>query len=55
VASTTVTPSTTVSNAARVISFKKAPEQWSVSKLPLLEGETILAIWWVIFIQWLRD
>ena len=28
-------PSTTVSSAGRVISFKKVPEQWSFSKVPL--------------------
>jgi hypothetical protein len=37
VTSTTIIPSMTVSNAHRLISFKKAPEQWSVSKLPPLE------------------
>jgi hypothetical protein len=51
VASTTVIPSTTVSNTARVISLKKAPEQWSVSKLPLLEGQTTFIMYCFIFMN----
>jgi len=38
VARTTATPSTTASNAAR----PKAPAQWSVSQLPLLEDSLTL-------------
>jgi hypothetical protein len=37
VARTTITPSMAVSNTDRLISLEKAPEQWSVRKLPLLE------------------
>ena len=51
VASTTVTPNATVSNTTRVISFKKAPEQWSVSHLPLLEGQTSFIMYRFIFIE----
>jgi hypothetical protein len=51
VASTTVTPSTTASNADCVICFKKTPEQWSVSKLSLLERQTSLTMCVFIFIQ----
>jgi hypothetical protein len=40
VASTTVIPSATVSSAARVNCFTKAPEPWSASKLLLLDEQT---------------
>jgi hypothetical protein len=39
VVKTTAIPSTPANNAARPMWFKKAPEQWSVSNLPLLEGQ----------------
>jgi hypothetical protein len=51
VARTTAPPSTTASNAARPMWFKKAPEQWSVSKLPLLEGQINFTMLLFIFIQ----
>ena len=44
VARTTITPRITVSNMDRLMSLEKAPEQWSVSKLPLLEGQTSFAM-----------
>ena len=51
VTSTTITPSMTVSNAHRLISFKKAPEQWSVSKLPPLERYADFTMYRFIFIR----
>jgi hypothetical protein len=42
VARTTVAPSATASNAARSMCFPKAPKQSSGSKVPLLEGRTLL-------------
>ena len=50
VARTTITPSITVSNTDRLIWLEKAPEQWSVRKQPLLEGQTSFATCRLIFI-----
>jgi hypothetical protein len=51
VESTTVIPSTTVSNAARVISFKNTPEQRTLTQLPLLNGLASFIMCRLIFIQ----
>jgi hypothetical protein len=50
-ARTTIAASATASNPARSMRFTKTPEQWSGSKVPLLEGHAVFIKHLFIFIR----
>jgi hypothetical protein len=54
VARTTIAASATASNPARSMRFTETQEQWSGSKVPLLEGLAVFTKYLFIFIRVLK-